>query len=77
MIIPWFKANYKSSSPKLFCKRGFLKNFTKFTGKHLSQSLIFNEVAGLQLWNFEFFQRHPVVAAPEINPEINTFSDIP
>ena len=28
-------------------KKGFLKNFTKFTGKHLCRSLIFNKVAGL------------------------------
>ena len=28
-------------------KKGVLKNFTKFTGKHLCQSLFFNKVAGL------------------------------
>ena len=28
---------------------GVLKKFTKFTGKHLCQSLFFNKVAGLQL----------------------------
>ena len=27
---------------------GFLKNFTKFKGKHLCQSLLFNKVAGLR-----------------------------
>ena len=32
----------------MFCKKGVLKNFTKFTGKHLCQSLFFNEVAGLR-----------------------------
>ena len=31
----------------LFCKKGALKNFTKFTGKHLCWSLFFNKVAGL------------------------------
>ena len=31
--------------PDVFCKKGVLKNFTKFTGKHLS--LFFNEVAGV------------------------------
>ena len=30
----------------MFYKKGFLKNFAKFTGKHLCQSL-FNKVAGL------------------------------
>ena len=29
----------------MFCKKGVLRNFTKFTGKHLYQSLIFNKVA--------------------------------
>ena len=28
-------------------KTGVLRNFTKFTGKHLCQSLFFNKVAGL------------------------------
>ena len=28
-------------------KKGVLRNFTKFTGKHLCQSLFFNKVAGL------------------------------
>ena len=28
--------NYRSSSrPEVFCKKGFLRNFAKFTGKHL------------------------------------------
>ena len=30
---------------KSFCKRGVLRNFSKFTGKHLYQSLFFNKVA--------------------------------
>ena len=30
---------FKSSLPELFHKKGILKNFTKFTGKHLRQSL--------------------------------------
>ena len=30
-------------------RKGVLRNFTKFTGKHLYQSLIFNKVAGLRL----------------------------
>ena len=32
----------------MFCKEGILGNFTRFTGKHLCQSLFFNEVAGLR-----------------------------
>ena len=33
--------------PKVFCKKGSFRNFAKFTGKHLCQSLFFNKVAGL------------------------------
>ena len=29
---------------QVFCKKGVLKNFTKFTEKHLRQSFLFNEV---------------------------------
>ena len=36
-----FKERAISSRPEVFCKKGVLKNFTKFTGKHLCQSLIF------------------------------------
>ena len=39
----------RSSRPEVFCKKGVLRNFTKFTGKHLCQSLFFNKVAGLAL----------------------------
>ena len=35
----------RSSRPEVFCKKGVLKNFGKFTGKHLCQSLCFNKVA--------------------------------
>ena len=40
--------DYRSSSPEVFCKKGFLKNFAKITGKHLCKSLFFNKVAGLR-----------------------------
>ena len=33
--------------PKVFCKKGVLKNFAKFTGEHLCQSLFFDKVADL------------------------------
>ena len=32
----------------MFCKTGALKNFAKFTEKHLCQSVFFNKVAGLR-----------------------------
>ena len=37
----------RSRRPEVFCKKGVLRNFAKFTGKHLCQSLFFNKVAGL------------------------------
>ena len=39
---------YRSSRPEIFCKKGVLRNFAKFTGKQLHQSLFFNKVAGLR-----------------------------
>ena len=44
----------RSSRPEVFCKKGVLKNFTKFTGKHLCQSLFFNKVAGLNKVQYNF-----------------------
>ena len=38
----------RSSRPEVFCKKGVLRNFAKFTGKHLCQSLFLNKVAGLR-----------------------------
>ena len=63
----------KSSHRRCSVKKGVLRNFTKFTGKHLCQSLFFNKVAGLRpatllkkrLWhrcfpvNFAKFLRTP------------------
>ena len=63
----------RSSRPEVFCKKDILRNFTKFTGKRLRQSLFFNKVAGLRpatllkksLWhrcfpvNFAKFLRTP------------------
>ena len=38
----------RSSRPDVFCKKVALRNFAKFTGKHLCQSLFFDKVAGLR-----------------------------
>ena len=42
------KMNYKMTNtinqkppPEVFCKKGVLRNFAEFTGKHLCQSLFF------------------------------------
>ena len=44
------EAELRSSRPEVFYKRGVLRNFAKFTGKHLYQNLFFSKVAGLQLY---------------------------
>ena len=55
----------RSSRTEVFCKKGVLRNFAKFTGKHLCQSLFFNKVAGLEISKNTFFHRTPLVAASE------------
>ena len=39
---------YRSSHQRCSMKKGLLRNFAKFTGKHLYQSLSFNKVAGFR-----------------------------
>ena len=45
-IIEYLKL--RSSRPDVFCKKGVLRNFVKFTGKRLRQSIFLNKVAGLR-----------------------------
>ena len=66
---------FRSSRTEVFCKKIVLRNFAKFTGKHLCQGLFFNKVAGLtpttlfkkRLWrrcfpvNFAKFLRTPFI----------------
>ena len=46
------KKIFRSSRPGVFCKKGVLRNFANFTGKHLCESLflIKLEARGLQLY---------------------------
>ena len=37
---------FRSSHPEVLCEKGVLRNFAKFAGKNLCQSLFFNKVAG-------------------------------
>ena len=41
-------AVHRSSRPEVFCAKGVLTNFAKFTGKHLCQSLLYNKLADLR-----------------------------
>ena len=38
----------RSPRQNVFCEKGVLKNFAKFTGKHLCQRLFFNKAAGMR-----------------------------
>ena len=68
---------YRSSRLGVFCAKIVLKNFAKFTGKHMCQSLFFNKVAGLRTLRGDpgfceiskntFFYRKPPVAASELS----------
>ena len=68
--------NLKSSRPEVFCEKGVLRNFAKFTGKHLCQSHRRNFIKKetlAQVFSCEsceiskntFFYRTPLVAASE------------
>ena len=41
-------SKFRSSHVEVFCKKGVIINFVKFTGKHLCQRLFFNNVSGLR-----------------------------
>ena len=39
---------FRSSLPEVFCKKSVFRNFAKFTGKRLCQSLFFDKIAGFR-----------------------------
>ena len=47
----------RSSQQGCSMKRGVLRHFVNFTGKHLSQSLFFNQVAGLKAKACNFIKK--------------------
>ena len=49
-----FQNAFRSSRSQMFFKKGILKNFVIFTGKHLCWSLFFNKVAGLLVFSCEY-----------------------
>ena len=66
---------FGSSHPKVFCKKGVLRNFAKFTGTHLCQSLFlmkFTKETLAEVFSCEFckssknilfYRKPPVVAS--------------
>ena len=46
----WGMTRFRSIHQRCSVKKGILRNFAKFTGKHLCQSLFFNKVAGEHVW---------------------------
>ena len=44
----------RSSRPEVFCKKGVLRNFAKFTGKYLCQSLLIKKKTLAQMFSCEF-----------------------
>ena len=81
-----FVSPYRSSRPDVFCEKGVLRNFAKFTGKHLCQSLFLNKVAGLrskvqvfpckfcEISKNTFLHRTHLVAASSLTLKRNLFS---
>ena len=77
--------NPRSSPPELFCKKkDVLKNFAKFTGKHLCLGLFLNKVAALiklfpcHFWEIfmnTFSDRTPLVAASRTPANMERFCE--
>ena len=65
--------NSRSRRPEVFCKNGVLRNFAKFTRKHLCQRLFFNKVAA-EACNFNKKETMPQVFSCEFcETSKNTF----
>ena len=56
---------------EVFYKKGVLRNFTKFTGKHLCQSLFYNKVAGLEalmlVWSVVLCRSYQIISVWNMN----------
>ena len=47
-LINQISYNFRNSQPEVFCKKGVLRNFAKFTWKRLYQSLFSDKIVGLR-----------------------------
>ena len=50
----WWLPYYRSTRPEMCCEKNVLRNFAKFTGKHLCQSLFFKKETLAQVFSCEF-----------------------
>ena len=57
-----WKRIFKEVATGVFCKKGVLRNFSKFIGKHLCQGLFLDKVVGLTLQHL-FVERHRATAS--------------
>ena len=46
MLEKFFKWVGQKQPPEVFCRKGVLRNFAKFTVKHLRQGIFLNKIAG-------------------------------
>ena len=47
-------SSFTSSRPDVFCRKGVLRNFANFTGKHLCQSIFSNKETLVQVFSCKF-----------------------
>ena len=69
---------YRSSRLEVFCKKGFLKNLTKFTGKHLCQSFFSNRYFPVNFAKFvrtSFYRTFLVAASESGKSKLNAHKD--
>ena len=53
----FYRTPPRSSHQRCSMKKGVLRNFTKFTGKHLCQTLFFSKVAGCNFFKKRFWHK--------------------
>ena len=63
----------RSCRLEVFSKKGFLRNFAKFAGKHLCQNFFFNNVASLNACNFIEKENLAQVFSMNFAKFLNTF----
>ena len=71
----FFVSLCRSSRPEVFCKKGVLRNFSRFTGKHLCQSLFFNKVVSESPVSVSFLKKSPFFhGTPLVAASVYAFS---